>query len=216
MADTYLMVACENIRSEVIQAAGEAGAGFPIVFIPSTLHLSPEKLRAYLQNFIDGMANVSHLLLPMGLCGNGTLGLVSPNAHIVLPNCNDCIDLLLSGGTLGKRPSRSYYLTESWLEGEHSITADYEHTITKYGEQRSLPIMRMIYKNYENFTFVDTGSYNVADAAARIGGLAGAVGMDIDSMPGPSGVLKQMMRLDFGRNFVVIPPGEMVQMKHFQ
>jgi hypothetical protein len=210
------MLACRNIENELLAAMKAAGSGFPVLFIPRETHLLSDKLRAYLQGLIDSLENVDHILLPMGRCGNGTLGLVSKKASLVLPRCNDCIDLLLSGGHLKpERPRHAYFLTAGWLGSPSSIDTEYSYSVNKYGDTTGKEIIRMIYQNYRYFTFVDTNSYDLEAAKEKIMPLAGTAGMEINSMDGPCGVLQKMARLEFDGNFAVIPPGEAVSEAHF-
>lgn len=214
--ERYIMLACENIREEVLQAAREAGTDFPIIFLPAELHNLPDKLRACLQDYLNRLENVTHVLLPMGMCGNGTLGLKTDKASIVLPNCSDCIDLLISDRRLTKeRPSRWYFLTGSWLDGQQSLSREFEHTIEKYGEKRGKRIIKAMYENYERFSLVDTGTYDIAGAAKIVEPLAEMLGVETGEMPGPFGPLRRMLALDFTDEFIIIPPGEEVTRSHF-
>jgi hypothetical protein len=210
------MLACRTIENELLAAMDEAGSGFPVLFIPQEAHRFADKLREYLQSIIDSLENVDYILLPMGRCGNGTLGLGSKNASLVLPRCNDCIDLLLSGENLSQeRPNYVYFLTDGWLGSPSSIDAEYSYTLNKYGEKRGKDIIRMIYYNYKCFTFVDTGSYDPEAAKEKIMPLARTVNMSVNRMSGPCGALKKMARLEFDDNFVIVPPGESVGEGHF-
>jgi hypothetical protein len=208
------MLACRNIENELRAAA--AGSAFPIFFIPRDTHLLADKLREYLQGVIDALENVDYILLPMGRCGNGTLGLMSKDASLVLPRCNDCIDLLLSEDSLKpERPKYAYFLTDGWLGSPSSIDTEYSYSLNKYGDKTGKEIIRMIYCNYKYFTFVNTGSYDLEAAKEKIMPLARTTGMEINRMNGPCGVLRKMARLEFDANFAIIPPGEPVSEEHF-
>lgn len=212
----YIMLACENIRGEILAALDEQGVDYPIIFIPQKYHLSPDSLREYLQSCIDSIDNVDAILLPMGLCGNGTLGIVSQKASIVLPNSSDCIDLLLSGDDIDRnRDVYSFYLTGSWLEGQTSIIEEYKHTLQKYGENRGKRILKSIYKNYQHFTMLDTGAYDTCEACTRIDHIADTVDMDVTVSKSPCGVLHKMLRLELDGNFITVPPGQTICSQHF-
>ncbi|ATW23807.1 GTP-binding protein [Candidatus Formimonas warabiya] len=147
-AKNYLMLACPILQDEIRAAAAETEVKFPILFIPSDLHLLPDKLRDYLQEMIDRLENVDCLLLPMGRCGNGTLGLKSDKMTIILPKCEDCINLTLSDEKLMvERPVYSYFLTAGWLREKNAINNEYDATLKKYGPERAAMIMGMMYAN---------------------------------------------------------------------
>ena len=212
----YIMFACRNIENELLAAVNTAGSGFPIFFIPRETHIISNKLREYLQGAIDSLENVDFILLPMGRCGNGTLGLVSKTASLVLPRCNDCIDLLLSDDHLKpRRPQYAYFLTDGWLGSRSSIDTEYSYSLNKYGDETGKEIIRMIYQNYKYFTFVNTNSYDLEAAKEKIMPLARTTKMEINSMDGPCGVLQKMARLEFDDNFVIVRPGETVTEAHF-
>jgi len=211
-----LMLACHNIKDELLTAVEESEAVFPIFFIPRRLHLFPDKLRVYLQEMIDSIENVDYILLPMGMCGNGTIGLVSKAASIVLPKCGDCIDLILSENDLkAKRPTYSYFLTSGWLGDDGSLDTELKRTIEKYGLEQAAMVMDMMYKNYKDFCIIDTGTYNIEDAKEKIMPLVEITKLEITVAKGHYGVLRKMAALDFDDNFVIIPPGETVSTKHF-
>ena len=213
----YMMLACTILQDEIEAALAEAETGIPTLFIPSELHLFPDNLREYLQKTIDSIYNVDVILLPMGRCGNGTLGLKSERSTLVLPKCEDCINMLLSEDHLKtvERPSYSYFLTDGWLREKNAINNEYGRTLEKYGRERAEMVMKMLYENYKHFAFVDTGCYCLNDAREKIQPLANLVDVDITTHPGPCGVLKKMMRLDFDDNFIVVPPGTAIAEEHF-
>ncbi len=211
----YLMLACTIIQDEV-RAAPDKG-NFPILFIPPDLHLIPDKLREYLQDLIDRIDNVDAILMPMGRCGNGTIGLHSKTAAIILPRCGDCIDLMLSKENLSaERPTHTYFLTAGWLREKNAINREYEATVEKYGREKADMVMGMIYANYRSFGFINTGTYDLAPAREKIRPLAESVGVEISEMEGKCSVLHKMMRLEFDDNFVIVPPGEIVGEAHFR
>jgi hypothetical protein len=217
------MIACHNIRLELYASVEGAERGakpaYPIIFLPRECHLFPDKLRTHAQALLDNIENVDYILMPMGRCGNGVIGLVHPTARLVLPNCQDCIDLLLSNADLGKhteRPTYSYFLTEGWLGNKTSIDTEFNYTLNKYGEETGKEIIKMIYANYKDFSIVNTGCYNIEKVRAAIAPLAETTEMNVSELPGPFGVLKKMVNIQIDRNFVVVPPGEPVSEEHFR
>lgn len=213
---SYLMLACTILKDEIEAAMKESEIKIPLLYIPSELHLFPDKLREYLQRTLDNLYNIDIVMLPMGRCGNGTLGLHSDRATIVLPKCEDCINLLLSQEDLRvERPSYSYFLTDGWLREKNAINNEYDRTVEKHGPEKAAYVMKLLYENYKYFTFVDTGTYSLKEAKQKVQPLADLVQVDITYHPGPCGVLKKMMRLEFDDNFIVVPPGTVISEEHF-
>ena len=216
-----LIIACRQIEKELEALLVKTACRAPVLYLPRELHLSPDKLRVYLLELLGRISNVDFVLLPTGQCGNGTVGIVSPHASLVLPRCSDCIDILLSmsGGQPALRPTDSFFLTDSWLEGEHSVLAEYEYAKKKYEPDQVESIMEMCYGNYRYFTFVDTGAYDVEPACERIREMAAAAEMEIDVRRGECALLEKMLRSletgDFDDDFLVLPPGVEVSQKHY-
>lgn len=210
------MLACSIVRDEIMMAAQESHVRFPILFLPSDLHQSPDKFRAYLQKTIDSLRYVDYLLLPMGRCGNGTLGIKAENCTIVLPKSDDCVNLVLSDESLRvERPKYTFFLTDGWLRDDNAINNEYDRTVAKYGEEKAAMVMEMLYGGYKYFSLMNTGTYDMKAAAAKVRPLADLVHLEINELPGPCGVLRKMMRLEFDENFAIIPPGEAVNEEHF-
>lgn len=213
MATTqYMMLACPTLRREITAFMKDEGLHYPVFYIPEELHLTPEKLNAYLCDFIPRLDNVDYLLLPMGRCGNGTLGIPSHNTTLVLPKCEDCISLLLSRDCLANvdRPKYSYFFADSWLDYKRSFVKEYEYAIEKYGQKMGDTLMQTIYQHYKYFTYVDTGLGNFETTVAQVVPLAKAVDVEIQKKEAPCGVLRKMLALNFDDDFMLVPPGEKV------
>ena len=207
----YLMVTCEILKDEINEILKDKPVSYPIIYLPPDLHTFPEKLNQYLQDMLDRVENVDYILLPMGRCGNGTLGLKSKSASLVLPRCEDCVNLLLSDENLSvERPQCSMFFTAGWLRNATSANNEYSRTIEKYGKEKADMVMNMMYSGYKYFTVIDTGAYDKAAVINTLRPLAEVVDVEINEKPGRYGVLRKMLRLDFDNNFVIVPPGERV------
>lgn len=210
--EKVMMLACHNIKNELLLAMAETRATFPVFFIPEDLHQNPDRLRGYLQKTIDSLYNIDTLLLPMGRCGNGTLGLCARRAKLVLPRCSDCIDLLLNGA---ERDKRSFYLTAGWLDNPYSIDTEYAYTLERYGEKRGSKIIEAMYHSYETFVMLDTGAYDLAPAMKKIAPLAEAVHVTVKRVAGGYDMLRDMVAGRLDEHFVTVPPGVEVAEGHF-
>lgn len=212
-----MMLACPALQKEIETIMEKEGLHYPIFYVPDELHLTPERLRNYLCDFIPRLVNVDYLLLPMGQCGNGTIGVSSGSTTLVLPRCEDCITLLLSKERLSEvtRPKYSYFFTDSWLDFKSSIVHEYNYTLEKYGKKTTDEIMRTIYGQYKHFCYMDTGCGDFDSTAKKIVPLASLVDMDIQSIDAPFGVLRKMLRLDFDDDFIFVPPGQKVELDMF-
>lgn len=205
----YMMVACQNIQDEIRDAMRAAQLDYSVYYLPSGTHDSPDKMRATLQTLIDRLTGIDYMLLPMGRCGNATVGLRAERFSLVLPKCEDCINLVLSESSLKvNRPTGTFFFTDGWLRSIFSADREYERTTKQYGKEQSDIVMNMIYSGYQHFALLDTGLYNLDRAKKQLQPLAETVSVDFTKMPAPYGVLKKMVALDFeNENFVIVPPG---------
>lgn len=208
----YMMLACRNIEDEIDAAMKEADASFPVVYMPANTHNVPQNMNKALQAIIDSLTDIDYLILPMGRCGNATVGLRSDRFSIVLPRCEDCVNLLLSEDSLKvDRPQGHMFLTDGWLKSSMAINNEYDRTLEKYGEEKCNMIMQMMYGNYTHFGLLNTGLYSLKKARQMLEPLANCVQVEFKEMKAPFGILKKMCALDWDdTNFVIVPPGEAV------
>ena len=208
----YMMIACQNLQDEIRGTMQEADLDYPVLYLAAGTHDSPDKMRATLQAVIDSLSGIAYLILPMGRCGNATVGLKSDRFSLVLPKCEDCINLVLSEDSLKvNRPKGTFFFTDGWLRSVFSADREYDRTTEKYGKEQSDMVMNMIYGGYQHFALLDTGLYNLDRARAQLEPLAKVVSVDFPIIPSAYGVLKKMVRLEFdNQNFVVVPPGKAV------
>jgi len=209
----YMLLACPTLKREITVIMQEEGLNYPVFYLPDELHLMPEHLNAWLCDFIPRLVNVDYLLMPMGLCGNGTLGVPSVNATLVLPKCQDCISLLLSETCLAdvERPVYDYFFTDSWLDFERSFTNEFSLTVEKYGQKTADSLMKMMFKHYQYFSYIDSGYGDYESAVAKAKPLADLVDVEIRRLKGNFGVLRKMLKLEFDDDFLLVGPGETVQ-----
>ncbi|NTV90100.1 MAG: DUF1638 domain-containing protein, partial [Clostridiales bacterium] len=89
-----VLIACSMLRSEIEKAMADSGLDVSVIWLEKGLHDKPEKLRAALQEQIDGQQDKAVILLGYCLCGNAALGLQSEKATLVIPKFDDCIRML--------------------------------------------------------------------------------------------------------------------------
>jgi len=213
----YMMVACPTLKQEIEAIMADAGLDYPVFYLPNELHLQPDNLRSYLKDFIPRLHHVDYLVLPMGRCGDGTIGVPSGNCTLVLPKCDDCINLLLAEKSIREveRPKYMYFFTESWLDYQHSFTNEYTMAVEKYGQDRADMLTKMMYAHYKYFGYVDTGYGDYESARKRVEPLAEVAETEIVRLPAHLSALRRMVTLQFDENFLLVPPGETVTREMF-
>ena len=155
------VLACETIRSELVRAMEDTGSTYPIYWLNSGLHNTPNVLRSRLSETIaeaesDG---VDRLLTAMGFCGNSFTEVATGRVELILPRVDDCITLLL--GSIQRRRKLSetdaaYFLTHGWMRGERNIWVEHQHLVSKYGEDVARDIAEMMYGHYRTLMLLDS------------------------------------------------------------
>ena len=64
-----IVIACETLSDEVLLAVNELNVSYPILWIESGLHITPDKLRKAIQDQINRLDNVENIILLFGICG---------------------------------------------------------------------------------------------------------------------------------------------------
>lgn len=210
-----LVIACENIRDELLAAAQTTGCRLPILFLPQNIHQNPDTMRQTLQSLLDRIAHIDTVLLPMGCCGNATKGLTCNTAQLVLPRCADCVDIFISP-TNTARSYKAFYLTSGWLHNPYSIDTEFAYTLDKYGEETTRSLMQTIYGNYEGFVVLDTGVSEVEPLKETIQPLASMVDLTVTTQKASCSMLEDMLKQTYDDRFVVVPPGVTVSDEHLK
>lgn len=198
------------LRDEVEHAVRETGTNPPRYWVDAELHNSPDRLREALQHMLDAPDTPETVLMTFGKCGSAVTGLHTGNHTLILPRTDDCISMLL--GSVKRRIELAacggmYFLTAGWLRGKRNIWAEYEYAAKKYGERRAKAIMSVIFNNYKYIAALDTGSYDVEQAAPRMIAIAETFSLDYRIVPGSVAYLRDLLTGPWdGSRFVTFPP----------
>ena len=165
-ADTEreVMIACDTLRSEIEHVMSVRNVDRRVIWIEHLLHNVPTKLTAALQDAIGSVEDADRVLLGFGNCGNAIQGLKNGPFELIIPRLDDCISLVLGSQRYRERYSQehgAFYLTDGWLNGPHTIEADYNDMIEDYGEEEADEVMNMMYAHYSTMAYLDTGLYDV-------------------------------------------------------
>ncbi|MCI8895376.1 MAG: DUF1638 domain-containing protein [Lachnospiraceae bacterium] len=206
-----VVIACSMMEDELHRAYRETGCRLPVHWLERGYHNTPEKLREALQREVDRLQEYDEILLAYGLCGNGTAGLVSRHAVLVIPKFDDCINLMLC---LGPRKERglaqtgSIYLTRGWtLDGE-AVLQQKENYIEMYGEEEAREILEMMYEHYERIAVIDTGCYDLGAVQAYARQAGELLSLEPVTVEGSAGILEKLLLGEWDENFIVQRPGQ--------
>lgn len=213
---TYVVIACETLRDELMMAVRETGSSYPVIWIDSIYHVDPGKLRLKLQQEIDSLTGIKHVLLAYGACGNGLVGLKASTADLIIPKTDDCISMFLSKpGKTFIRLKESYFLTKGWMESSKGLWNEYWYTVNRYGEKRARRIFDLMLGNYQNLTLIDTEAYNFEEWKDKAQQLAEKTNLRLTTAKGGIWLLKQLLTGQHDECFSIVKKGETVNLGHF-
>lgn len=217
MKEKKMIISCRMIEQELHKIMREEQVSYPVVFLPANLHLEPQKLRDYIQGLVDSICNVDEILLTVSNCGGATTGLKATTADLVLPRCEDCIDMLLTGDRFAdrSRSRRSMFLTESWLEISEGFEGGYLDAEARYGTDAANHMLEMLYQDYDFYDLIDTGAYDLDVVEQYIALRAQVADMQIRTVPGPCAPLRKLVTGQIDGDFMIVPRGKTVNLSDF-
>ena len=206
----------DEVRAALASCKGEVG----VTWVDRGYHDKPEVLQAKLQECIDEAeaAGARTILLAIGLCGNGVVGLKTQHATLAMPRFDDCVNLMLC---TGNRTTRGYaeagvmYLTRGWAQDTTLITGQRDLYIQKYGPRKAERLMKGMYGAYRAVSLIDTGCYQLNDVRGYAQECANTLGLPMRVDPGSNIVLEKLLSGTWDDDILVIAPGTPVQQDDF-
>ena len=206
-----VVLACQTISDELNLAMEVTGVGYPVCWVESGLHNSPQKLKYRIQEKINKIDDASVILLAFGYCGMALTGIKSHYARLILPKVDDCISLLLGSNKLRidlSREEPTYFFTRGWIDGERSLLREYEYCVNKYGQKRGTEIMQLIFKEYKCMAVIETGAYNSDDCVVKTRNLAASFGLDHKIIKGSLILFQKLLLGPWDDDFIITEPDE--------
>jgi hypothetical protein len=184
------------------------------------LHIDPEKLRHALQEAIDeSSSKADTIILGYGLCSKGVLGICATDCTLVVPRVDDCIAIFLGSQSAYLKQSHSepgtYYVTKGWIEVGDTPFAEYERMKASRGPKLAERLIRLMLKNYKRLALINTGQHELEryrDCARRT---AEQFGLRYEEIEGSTVLVKKMIQGPWDDEFIVVPPGQVIQFEHF-
>ncbi len=184
------------------------------------LHTHPNRLRQALQHVIDeASGQVDVVILGYGLCSHGVIGLRATGCTLVVPRVDDCITIFLGSGAVRQEQCRdqpgTYYLTKGWIEAGDGPFFEYEHLATRYGPERAEEAIGLMLEKYTRLALINTGEYDIEryrDYAQRT---AARFGLRYEEIEGSTALLRKMIAGPWDGDFVLVPPGEVIEYDRF-
>src|SRR5574340_1769044 len=189
--------------------------GVPATWLDITLHNTPKKLAASLQQRIDDIAQPSLILI-----GNGLAGVKSRAHTLVIPRMHDCVAMFL--GSHQRYVQRffaspnTYYLTKGWIDAKDEPLTDYLDYVRDYDQETADYLVDMKYKHYRKLCVVGFSQEELEacrpDAMKIAAFCRGRFGMEYEETIGTTQLIDEMLRMSHdnaghGDEFVVVGPG---------
>jgi len=219
------VIGCRSLRDLL---APRLGDGVPRAWLDVSLHNTPNKLAAALQDRIDALAEPSNVIIGYGLCGNGLVGVKSREHTLIIPRIHDCVAMFL--GSHQRYLQRffanptTYYLTKGWIEAKDEPLTDYLDYVRDFDEETADYLVEMKYRHYRKLCIVGFSE-------AELGACRGAAmqvaafckqrfGMDYEEVIGTTELIEALVEGPVHLKaaddaFVVVPPGGEVTMEMF-
>jgi hypothetical protein len=184
------------------------------------LHISPDRLRASLQDAIDSSGNnIEAVVLGYGLCAQAVVGLRAGSRTLIVPRVEDCIAIFLGSDLEYRKQHKqspgTYYLTKGWIEVGSSPFGDYQALVERYGEKKAELVMSRILKNYTRLVLINTGQEKMEYYRSYTQEQAARFGLRYEEIQGSNSLVKKMINGQFDSDFIVVRPGETILFRDF-
>ncbi|MDP6438177.1 MAG: DUF1638 domain-containing protein [Candidatus Brocadiia bacterium] len=230
------VIACGVFERELELLAKESRLECQVELLDAGLHSRPRELKARLQDAVDRTPaeRFERIAIFYGLCGRGTVGIISRDVPLVLPRVHDCIGMFLGGAERYWEQFRAcpgtFYMTPGWFENKthpdsHRLTAlrrrwsprddpHFPEWEDAYGEENAGMIAEFFHswhRNYSRIALINNGLGDIERYRQHAHLLAEASGWDFEELQGE---LAFMRALAIGPHddglFLVVPPHHMV------
>ena len=200
----------------------------PTTYLEITLHNTPKKLAAALQQEIDAVTQPSNIIVGYGLCGNALVGVRSRCHTLIIPRTHDCVAIFL--GSHQRYVQRffahpnTYYLTRGWLEAHDDPLHDYLDHVGDYGQETADYLVEMKYRHYRRLCMLGFSQRELDDCRPMTTAVAefcrSRWSMQYEETIGSTAMLESLLKIaaDPGSgyaDFVVVPPGAEIGMEMF-
>ena len=230
------IIACGVFEPEIRELTRGREDEFEIELLDAGLHARPRELKSRLQDAVDATdpALCGLIAIFYGMCGRGTIGVISRDVPLALPRAHDCIAMFLGGADRYWKEFRAcpgtFYMTPGWFEKKthpdsHHIAAlrrkwspcddpHFSQWAETYGEDNAAMIAEFFHswrRNYSRMALINNGLGEVERYRRYVRMLSEASGWTFEELNGDLGFLRALAHgpRDEER-FLTVPPHHMV------
>jgi hypothetical protein len=218
------LIACAVLRRELDVLLPRAPCGVDASFVPQGLHERPTELRRALQAEIDAVDAVEStapvrydaILLGVGLCGTGTVGLRSARHRLVLPRAHDCFTLALGCRHRFRRAFEAqpgtYWATAGWVANGALSGADARRRalVARHGPAATEALLEAegrALARYDRCAYVAWPGLRDGTERALARREADARGWSFGVLRGDPALLVGLLAGDWDDRYLVVEPG---------
>jgi len=211
------LIVCDVVYDEIKDQIPE---DWEVVKFEKSLHENSKKLREELQKEINKSQDFDIIVLGYGLCGKGVEGLVSDNAVMVIPKCEDCISMFLGSDEERKKQLEinpgTYFLTRGYIgDSDDLLISTFSEVKDRYDEETWEWIKREMLKNYNRLAYIETGNYDSSQAKEIAKRQASKYNLIFEEIKGSNKLLSKITCGNWDGEFLIIEPGTKIAMEMF-
>jgi len=213
-----LIIAC-NIMKDELLAANHA-AGVEIEYLEQSLHRTPAKMPAAIQEKIDKAGGFDYIVLGYGACGNGIANVRAGKQPLIIPKAHDCITFFLGSMEAHLKEHEkcpgTYYLNKGWIDEKKDPLGCLEEYTQRYGRKTAEWVIQTEFKNYKRIAMVTTSTFDPAKYRPRAKADAEYLKLAYEEIEGSLEYFEKIVRGPWNNGeFLTLKPGEEVTPKVF-
>ena len=216
-----LVISCKMLSDELHKVCKGKENVPEIIELERGMHNNPKRLQEVLQEQIHENQDVDEIVLTYGLCGNGTLGLMSPKTKLIIPQFDDCISQLLYRDCIGRKKRSEVqkghlYVTRGWTLDQEAIVPKCQNILSVYGVDDGKEIINQIYDGYQKISIINTESYHMQQVEDYVKNIKKYLNVEIEKVCGSTDILEKIISGNYDDNFIILNPGEVLEEKMFR
>ena len=228
-------ISCEVLARPVYHYASQTPHIVDTEVLEKALHNRPEGLRELLQERIINCSSPRYdaVVLAYGLCGKAAAGLQAGEIPLVIPRAHDCVTLFLGSREKYReefeREPGTFWFMSGYMERDTADSTDlslgpglsservvsYQELVAKYGEDNAKYLIETLgvwRSNYRRAAFVPGEGGNSKHVEKQAREEAVRNGWNFEVVEGSTRLLKKLLFATWDEEFLIIPPGQKVQM----
>lgn len=213
-----ILIACEVVIKEMSHLIPHH---LPVHTIDPSLHVSPDRLRAVIQEAIDKKEqDYSTILLGFGLCSKALEGLKTSRAQMVYPLVDDCIGLFMGSRAAHLELTRDepgrFFLSRGWIEAGTTPFEELKAIAERCGMEKAVEMTRKLLAHYRALSFIYIpGAGDLSEFKAYAEQKAAEFDLRYGEIQGTSSLFTDMLKGRQSKYLKRLSPGDEIRFESF-